>query len=100
MSRDEDLLGSPAGSAMPLAISRVLCWQKIGCGPCWAAVGAAGAGWNVGRLAEECDDAVLPSPACSWWLQTARLGGRRRTQEKLWLHRAVGEDEKTKSNAI
>lgn len=27
---DEDLLGSPAENAMPLVISRVFCWQKIG----------------------------------------------------------------------
>lgn len=58
MSRDEDLLGSPAGSAMPLVISRVLCSQKIGYHPCSSAVGASGAGRNVGRLAEECDDAL------------------------------------------
>jgi hypothetical protein len=47
MSRDEDLLGSPAGSAMPLVISRVLCSQKIGWHPC-------SCGRSVGRLGGMC----------------------------------------------
>lgn len=99
MSRDEDLLGSPAGSAMPLVISRVLCSQKIGWYPCSAAVGASGAGWNVGRLSEECDDA-LPSPPSSWWLQSAGLGWRAVYDRSYGVHMAVEEDSSSAQQAV
>lgn len=93
MSRDGYLLGSPAGDAMPLAMSGSSTGIKIGHQPLQAAVGASGAGWNVGSCVLECDDAALPSLASSWWLQNARLSLCSGRRELHWLHMAVEEDE-------